>query len=96
MPVVSVPEPSGDGCSDGCMEGYSDGCTFDEEVAGYRYIFIEYGAMILDIRLRVRIHLLEKEILAQDIIGLQETAPGVRSLQIRYDPLILPLGCSTR
>jgi len=60
-------------------------------LAGDSNILVEYGSMILDIRLRIRIHFLEKKILSETIIGLQETAPGVRSLQIRYDPLTLPL-----
>jgi urea carboxylase len=60
-------------------------------MAGDCYILVEYGAMTLDLCLRVRIHLLEQSLLKTDPIGLEETAPGVRSLQIRYDPTILPL-----
>jgi urea carboxylase len=60
-------------------------------LAGDSYVLVEYGEMTLDIRLRVRIHLLEQELLKQNPIGLEETAPGVRSLQIRYDPTQLAL-----
>jgi urea carboxylase len=62
-------------------------------LAGDRFVLIEYGDMILDLALRVRVHLLEQHILDRTIRpdGLEETAPGVRSLQIRYNPLVLPL-----
>jgi urea carboxylase len=60
-------------------------------LAGDSYILIEYGAMVLDIRLRIRIHALEEKLLEEDLIGMEETAPGVRSLQVRYDPTVLPL-----
>lgn len=60
-------------------------------MAGDSYVLVGYGPMKLDIRLRVRIHQLEKRLLEENPIGLEETAPGVRSLQIRYDPMKLPL-----
>ena len=47
--------------------------------------------MVLDLNLRVRIWALENIVLEREIFGLLETAPGVRSLQIRYDNRILPL-----
>jgi urea carboxylase len=59
-------------------------------LAGDSYVLVEYGDMVLDIGLRVRIHALELALLKTDPIGLQETAPGVRSLQLRFDPLQLP------
>lgn len=60
-------------------------------MAGDSYVLLEYGPMILDIRLRVRIHQFEQRLLEENPIGLEETAPGVRSLQIRYNPIKLPL-----
>ena len=60
-------------------------------LAGDSNILIEYGDMVLDLNLRFRVHFLEQWILQHDIPGLEETAPGVRSLQIRYDPTILLL-----
>ena len=47
--------------------------------------------MVLDLILRFRVHFLERVLWSENTPGLQETAPGVRSLQIRYDPLVLPL-----
>eukprot|EP00392_Amoebophrya_sp_AT5.2_P018846 g19487.t1 len=58
---------------------------------GDRHILVEYGPMVLDLTLRVRVHFLEQNLLSADVFGLEETAPGVRSLQIRYSPLKLPL-----
>ena len=55
-------------------------------LVGDTYINIEYGAMTLDLDLRFRVHLLEQKVLDTNIQGLKETAPGVRSLQVRYDP----------
>ena len=47
--------------------------------------------MVLDLNLRFRAHFLEQKLLEANIQGLQETAPGVRSLQVHYDPDKLPL-----
>ena len=60
-------------------------------LAGDASVLVEYGPMVLDLRLRLRVHRLEEELLALAPIGLEETTPGVRSLQIRYDPLRHPL-----
>lgn len=60
---------------------------------GDRYVLVEYGEMVLDLRLRVRVQFLENLLLNDPArpAGIHETAPGVRSLQIRYDFLQLPL-----
>ena len=55
-------------------------------LVGDTYITVEYGAMTLDLDLRFRVHFLEQKVLDTNIQGLEETAPGVRSLQVRYDP----------
>ena len=57
--------------------------------AGDHYILIEYGPMQIDLRCRFRIHLLMEELRARPIDGVSELAPGVRSLQIRYDSRII-------
>ncbi|MGX1957728.1 urea carboxylase [Serratia proteamaculans] len=57
--------------------------------AGDGYILLEYGDNVLSLALRLRIHLLMQS-LRQDVIpGVEELAPGVRSLQIRYDSRVL-------
>jgi urea carboxylase len=52
--------------------------------AGDRYILLEYGEDVLDLALRLRVHLLMEAIRAEKF-PIEELAPGVRSLQIRYD-----------
>lgn len=60
-------------------------------LAGDAYLLVEYGAMVLDLNLRIRVHSLEEAITNLHMAGLLETIPGVCSLLIKYDPLQLPL-----
>jgi len=53
--------------------------------AGDSYILIEYGENVLDLALRLRVHLLMAAIRDAAIPGVEELSPGVRSLQVRYD-----------
>ncbi|MFJ5445510.1 urea carboxylase [Methylobacillus methanolivorans] len=64
-------------------EGYRPSVTYRQ--AGDAYILLEYGDNVLDLALRLRVHLLMEAINKAQITGLEELAPGVRSLQIRYD-----------
>ncbi len=57
--------------------------------AGDSYILLEYGDNVLDLALRLRVHHLIELIRAQQVAGILELSPGVRSLQIKYDGLIL-------
>jgi urea carboxylase len=52
--------------------------------AGDRYILLEYGEDVLSLASRLRVHLLMEAIRAEKL-PVEELAPGVRSLQIRYD-----------
>lgn len=60
-------------------------------LAGDAHILVEYGEMALDLNLRIRVHSLEKAIMSTPIEGILETAPGVRSLLIKYNGLQLKL-----
>lgn len=53
--------------------------------AGDKYILLEYGDNVLDLRLRLRVHALMEALKANPIRGVIELSPGVRSLQINYD-----------
>lgn len=53
--------------------------------AGDDYILLEYGENVLDLALRMRVHLLMEALREQGVEGIAELSPGVRSLQIRYD-----------
>ena len=48
--------------------------------AGDAYILLEYGDNVLDLALRLRVHLLMEALKAEPLRGLEELAPGVRSL----------------
>lgn len=58
--------------------------------AGDNYILIEYGDNVLDLALRLRVYQLMQVLEQQQPQGILELSPGVRSLQIKYDSLVLP------
>ena len=53
--------------------------------AGDNYILIEYGENVLDLALRLRVHVLMEHLRELAHPGIKELSPGVRSLQVRYD-----------
>jgi urea carboxylase len=59
--------------------------------AGDRYVLVEYGPMVLDLELRFRVHALTLRLQALAIPGIVDVTPGIRSLQIQFDPARLPL-----
>ena len=62
--------------------------------AGDRYILMEFGALVLDLELRFRVHALMEALKAlhggQGLDGIEDMTPGIRSLQIHFDPARLP------
>ncbi|MCG5527182.1 MULTISPECIES: urea carboxylase [Halorhodospira] len=58
--------------------------------AGERYLLVEYGPIVLDLNLRFRVQALLEWLTEQAIPGILELTPGVRSLQIHYEPRRLP------
>jgi urea carboxylase len=63
--------------------------------AGDTYLLIEYGPIVLDFALRFRVHALMQAvgrvIENRGLSGILDLTPGIRSLQIHYDPRTLPL-----
>ncbi|MFC8529605.1 5-oxoprolinase/urea amidolyase family protein [Nocardia sp. NPDC057227] len=59
--------------------------------AGDHGVLVEYGEMTLDLALRARVHALHQHLLADRPRGITELTPGIRSLQIRVDPALLPV-----
>jgi urea carboxylase len=57
--------------------------------AGDRYLLVEYGPLVLDIELRLRIHVLAQALSARALPGIIDLTPGIRSLQIHYDANLL-------
>ena len=60
--------------------------------AGDDYVLVEYGPMVLDIALRLRVQLLYQAVQARGLPGLIDLTPGIRSLQIHYDSAVLERG----
>ena len=52
-------------------------------------MLIEYGDNVLDLALRLRVHLLMQALRQRAEPGIEELSPGVRSLQVRYDSLVI-------
>jgi urea carboxylase len=49
-------------------------------------LLVEYGPMELDLGLRMRVHALAERIEAEAAPGVLELTPGIRSLQLHFDP----------
>lgn len=69
--------------------GHPLGVTY--RPAGDKYLLVEYGPIELDLNLRFRVQALLEWLTEQRITGITEMTPGVRSLQIHYEPKQLPL-----
>jgi urea carboxylase len=52
---------------------------------GDRNILVEYGEIVLDIELRIRIHALMQALEAMQLPGVIDITPGIRSLQLHFD-----------
>ena len=59
--------------------------------AGDANILVEYGPMVLDLELRLRVHALMSWLEKRDLAGIIDLTPGIRSLQVHYDSRVLPL-----
>ena len=59
--------------------------------AGDKNLLVEYGELILDINLRFRVHALMQWLTSQKVHGIIDLTPGIRSLQVHYDSLVLPV-----
>ncbi len=57
--------------------------------AGDSYLLLEYGDNVLDLALRMRVHLLMQALSAAPVAGVLEFSPGVRSLQVQYDSRVI-------
>ena len=52
---------------------------------GDRNILVEYGEIVLDIELRIRVHALMQMLEAMALPGVIDITPGIRSLQLHFD-----------
>jgi urea carboxylase len=56
---------------------------------GDRHLLVEYGPIVLDLELRLRIHALMVELQQLALPGVIDVTPGIRSLQVHYDSRVL-------
>lgn len=56
---------------------------------GDRNILVEYGPIVLDIELRIRVHALMTELEELVLPGVIDIVPGIRSLQLHFDGKVL-------
>jgi len=59
--------------------------------AGDRNLLIEYGPLVLDLELRLRVHALMNWLEQSAPDGIIDLTPGIRSLQIHFEPRVLDL-----
>jgi urea carboxylase len=83
-PRAPVPAPVLDAPRDG------SGGMLTFRRAGERGLLVEFGEPVLDLRARVRAHLLQEALVEAAPAGVLELTPGVRSLLVGHDPDLLP------
>ncbi len=54
--------------------------------AGDRYFLIEFGPHHLDLKLRFKVHVVYEWLKERKIAGVIDLTPGIRSLQVHFDP----------
>ncbi|WP_165311282.1 urea carboxylase [Vibrio ziniensis] len=57
--------------------------------SGEDFLLVEYGPQVLDIRLRFRVHALMLKLESLKVAGIEELTPGIRSLQVHFNNLVL-------
>jgi len=57
---------------------------------GDKYLLVEYGPLALDLNLRFRIHVLMQRLEADQLPGIIDLTPGIRSLHIHFNSRVLP------
>jgi urea carboxylase len=81
--------------TDDCIVGHREASGDKPNViyrrAGDAYLLIEYGPIVLDFALRFRVHALMTAVEGRQLAGIIDLTPGIRSLQVHYDPVALPL-----
>ncbi len=67
-----------------------DGTEVVYRRAGDDYLLVEFGALVLDMELRFRVHALMLAVEGAHLPGLIDLTPGIRSLQLHFDHRQLP------
>ncbi len=75
---------------DAPVDGIGGPVTY--RLAGDRALLVEFGEPVLDLRSRVRAHLLLEALGAEGVGGIRDLTPGVRSLHVHHDPRVVSTG----
>ncbi len=72
------------------LESFGEG---DERVvirrAGDRYLLVEFGPHLLDLKLRFKAHVVYQWLQERALPGIIDLTPGIRSLQIHFDSAVI-------
>ena len=93
-PAGNMPDPAllgTDDCIVAVREAEKDRPRIVMRRAGDKYLLVEYGDLVLDLELRFRVHLLMTRLEEKKLNGILDLTPGIRSLQVHYDSVTLPL-----
>ncbi len=83
LPTASKPEPA-------VIAAFTDRAQkMVFRADGDKYLLVEYGELELDLYLRFRVHVLEHKLRAQELAGIVDITPGIRSLHIHFDSRVL-------
>ncbi len=85
--ISGLPDPVETGRGSCFIDSFGEG---DDRVvvrrAGDRYFLIEFGPHHLDLKLRFMVHVIHEWLKEQALPGIIDLTPGIRSLQIHFDP----------
>jgi urea carboxylase len=71
-------------------EARADRPAFCIRRQGDQHLLVEFGPLVLDLELRLRVHALMLELDRLALPGIVDVTPGIRSLQVHYDSRSLP------
>jgi len=88
--IESIPDPIDSGITSPILDSFGEG---DDKVvirrAGDRYLLIEFGPHLLDLKLRFKAHVVYEWLKEQNLSGIIDLTPGIRSLQVHFDSTII-------
>ena len=88
-PTAALPKPTASPCVLAELPAEGERPAVAYRQAGDKYLLLEYGPNVLDLRLRLRVHLLMEALKAQPLPGVLTLSPGVRSVQVHYDSRVI-------
>jgi urea carboxylase len=90
--IGAIPQPQSEvgNLQSPILDSFGDG---DDAVvvrrSGDRYLLIEFGPHHLDLKLRFKVHVVYEWLKEQGISGIIDITPGIRSLQVHFDSVIV-------